>query len=182
MVYVMIVILSFSMLLSYNRSKLGQSLGFKAFTSLLTLLFFHVKSCPRKPVNCYQCLLLDLKVMRKEYVWLRANNSLIPENQSKQRILLTLTVFKDGACLNVLQIIQNKCLYVYFLLRFLVFDNRVWFHPAPTPKRDKQNFQLRFLNHNFKNWSSLSFIKLSKLLRESFLCDIILSNAIQGVC
>ena len=83
MAYMMIVTLSFSMLLSYNRSKLGQGLGFKAFTSLLTLLFFCVKGCPRKPVNCCQCLLLALKVMRKEYVWLRANNSLILENQSK---------------------------------------------------------------------------------------------------
>ena len=82
MAYMMIVILS-SMLLSYNRSKLDQGLGFKAFTSLLTLLFFYVKGCPRKPVNCCQCLLLALKVMRKEYVWLRANNSLILENQSK---------------------------------------------------------------------------------------------------
>lgn len=76
----------------------------------------------------------------------------------------------------------NICLFVYFLLRFLVFDNRISVHPAPTPKRDKQNFQLRFLDHNLKNWSSLSFVKLSKLLRESSLCDIILSNAIQGGC
>ena len=45
----------------------------------------------------------------------------------------------------------NICLFVYFLLRFLVFDNRVSVHPAPTPKRDKQNFQLRFLDHNLKN-------------------------------
>ena len=71
------------MLLFCYRSELGQGLGFKAFTSLLALLFFYVKGCPRKPVNCCQRLLLALKVMRKECVWLSANNSLILENQSK---------------------------------------------------------------------------------------------------
>lgn len=124
----------------------------------------------RKPVTCLQCTLLSLKVMRGRNICGSMQiNTLILENQSKWHSLLAnnsmqrMSMFK--CFINYKKI--NLHLLTYFLLKISVLDNIAWFYPASiSPKGDKQQFKLRSLGQDWKNWSFPSFIKLSTLWGE----------------